>query len=180
MPKPQDSWVQHVMDNYTSTDPPKGIFTASPETIADAADVEGVAPKGLTSWQRMVLFHRNRGGKGLSEERRQTLQQAIQALTKRRLERRQGINGFKEDTLLPHTLIPAQDFAKRLAQEVTQHRIVSNKLPAFGAGLGQATGGSNPYTDPDTGSVNAQSGKVESDASKHMAQKIQTKEHRKQ
>jgi hypothetical protein len=117
----KDTWVQHVMENYASTDPPKRVFTADPTTIADAADVEGVAPKGLTSWQRMVLFHRNRGGKGLPVERRRALQDAVKLLSQRRLERQQQVNGFHEGTLLPHKLVPLDEFAKRLGEKAAQN-----------------------------------------------------------
>lgn len=114
--KPQ-SWVQRVMQTSDATTPPKGVFTRDPETIADAADVQGVAPKGLTSWQRMVLFHRNRSGKGLTEERREALGQAIKLLSQRRQERIQQLNGFQEGTLLPRDMIDPQDFALRLGKE---------------------------------------------------------------
>jgi hypothetical protein len=122
------SWVQDVMANYTSTDPPKGIFTMSPRTIADASDVEGVAPKGLTSWQRMVLFHRNRGGRGLTLERRQALQEAITLLSKRRADRQTGVNGWEEGTLLPYDKIDPDTFAKRLAKEVRKRKSQPNPL----------------------------------------------------
>lgn len=135
----QDSWVKHVMDNYTSTDPPKGIFTISPKTIADAADVEGVAPKGLTSWQRMVIFHHNRGGKGLTHERQQTLQKAIHILSKRREERKKHTNGYEEKTLLPHKLISQKDFGKRLLKE-TRTKKADSTAVQLGAAAGQAAG----------------------------------------
>ncbi len=107
-------WVQHVMENYASTDPPVGIFTKDPITIADAADVEGVAPKGLTSWQRMISFHRNRGGRRLTPERRRALQDAIALITTRRQQRIQSVNHFDKQTLLPSKLIPLDQFAQRL------------------------------------------------------------------
>jgi hypothetical protein len=119
------NWVKHVMQTSFATYPPKGVFTASPGAIADAADVEGVAPGGLTSWQRMVLFHQNRGGKGLSKERRQALKEAIGTLSKRREERKAGTNGWDEKTLLPHELVPADVFASRLAEEAAARQKVA-------------------------------------------------------
>lgn len=95
------NWVKHVMETSFATYPPPGVFTRSPAEIADAGDQPGVAPKGLTSWQRMVLFHRNRGGRGLPDERRQALQDAVQMLSQRRTERRQQPELYDPETLLP-------------------------------------------------------------------------------
>lgn len=89
----------------------------SPNLIADAADVQGVAPKGLTSWQRMVLFHKNRGGTGLTDERKAALTDAIKLLSVRRQERRQQLNGYHEDTLLPSKLTTAKAFAQRMGED---------------------------------------------------------------
>lgn len=102
---PQDpnkpSWVQHVMANYTSTYPPEGIFTKSPQEIVDAADIEGVAPKGVVSWQRMVNFHRNRSGRKLKDERRQALTEAIALLSQRIKERKAQPELYEPQTLFP-------------------------------------------------------------------------------
>lgn len=117
MAKPNKSWVQRVMATSDATSPPLGIFKASLERIADAADVRGVAPRGLTSWQRMVLFHRNRGGKGLSDERRKALEEAIHLLSARRQERQHNLNGYREDTFLPHKLTGAREFAALLGKQ---------------------------------------------------------------
>lgn len=105
------SWVDYVMKNYTSTDPPPLIFTRTPQEIADAGDMEGVAPKGIGSWQRMTIFHKNRGGKRLTEERHKALQEAIQMLSQRIKERRQQPELYDPKTLLP---IKRADFAPGL------------------------------------------------------------------
>jgi hypothetical protein len=113
MPVPK-SWVQHVMANYTSTDPPKRVFTYPADLIADAGDVQGVAPKGLTSWQRMVLFHMNRGGKRLPQPQKTELQKAIKILSERRKQRLADVDNYEEDTLLPKQQIDPVEFGKRL------------------------------------------------------------------
>lgn len=97
----QPSWVQHVMANYASTNPPPGIFTQPPEAIADAGDVKGVAPCGVASWQRMVNFHRNRSGKKLSDERREALNAAVLLLSQRIRERKALPDEYDPQTLLP-------------------------------------------------------------------------------
>jgi len=102
-------WVQHVMENYESTAPPHLIFTKSPQEIADASDAEGVAPKGVVSWQRMVNFHRNRGGRRLTDERRQALADAITILSQRIKERKQQPEMYDPQTLLP---IKQADYAE--------------------------------------------------------------------
>lgn len=98
---PDRDWVRRVMQTSFATFPPQGVFTRGPEEIATAGDEPGVAPAGLTSWQRMVLFHHNRGGRGLTEERRQALRQAVALLSQRRLERRQRPDLYDPQTLLP-------------------------------------------------------------------------------
>jgi DNA ligase D-like protein (predicted 3'-phosphoesterase) len=95
------NWIRHVMENYTSTTPPQGIFTRSPQEIVDAGDVEGVAPYGVTSWQRMVNFHRNRSGRNLTPERRQALTDAITLLSRRIKERKGLPEQYDPKTLLP-------------------------------------------------------------------------------
>lgn len=118
MPKrPTNSWVQRVMETSDATSPPPGIFTKDPNLIADAADVENVAPKGLTSWQRMTIFHKNRSGRMLSPEREKALSEAIKLLSKRIKERKAMTNGYEEGTLLPHTRIPIKDFTSRLGKQ---------------------------------------------------------------
>jgi DNA ligase D-like protein (predicted 3'-phosphoesterase) len=135
------NWVKHVMQTSFATYPPPGVFTRSPEEIADAGDQPGVAPKGLTSWQRMVLFHRNRGGKGLSEERRQALHNAIQMLSQRRVERRQQPELYDAETLLPikqgsvvaHIAGPSGSGKSTLLEQLTANHpdIVTKDLDEF-------------------------------------------------
>lgn len=105
---PKPSWVQNVMNTSFSTYPPDKIFTRSPQDIADAADIQGVAPKGLTSWQRMVLFHQNRGGSKLPEEQRKNLQEAIKLLSQRAKERRALQEHYDPKTLLPKKVLDKQ------------------------------------------------------------------------
>ena len=97
----QKDWVRKVMNTSFSTFPPAGAFTRTAREIADAGDEPGVAPGGLTSWQRMVLFHHNRGGRGLSDERKQALREAVRLLAERRAERRARPEDYDPGTLLP-------------------------------------------------------------------------------
>jgi hypothetical protein len=131
------NWVKHVMQTSFATYPPPGVFTRSPQEIADAGDAPGVAPKGLTSWQRMVLFHRNRGGRGLAEERRRALQDAVQLLSRRRAERKQ-----KPELYDPTTLLPIKTGASRKRK--------SDYLTPLAAGglLGGAAYAATPQTEP--------------------------------
>src|SRR4051812_13164860 len=98
---PKKDWVRRVMQTSFATYPPPGVFTRPAAEIADAGDEPGVAPGGLTSWQRMVLFHHNRGGKRLPDERRQALREAVGLLSQRRLERKQQPDLYDQKTLLP-------------------------------------------------------------------------------
>jgi superfamily II DNA or RNA helicase len=93
-------WVKYVMENYTSTDPPKGIFTRSAEEVADAADTKGVAPKGLLSFMRMTQFHINRSGKNMKPERKAELQKAIKLMSDRMKERKKHPETYDPKTLL--------------------------------------------------------------------------------
>lgn len=98
-----DPWVQKVMATSFATYPPDKIFTKKPEDIAAAGDLEGVAPKGLLSWQRMVNFHRNRGGLRLPEEHRKNLSDAISLLSSRIKERKLQPEVYDPKTLLSLT-----------------------------------------------------------------------------
>lgn len=93
-------WVRHVIENYASTDPPKGIFTRKAKAIADAADTKGVAPKGLQSWQRMVIFHKNRGGSKLPKHQKKELDEAIKILSGRIKQRKEQPKKYHPKTLL--------------------------------------------------------------------------------
>lgn len=67
-------WVAKVKTD--STRPPPGLFTKSASTIAKSLASKRVSPKGPASGMRMLTYFINRGGKGLSPSRRQTLERA--------------------------------------------------------------------------------------------------------
>ena len=67
-------WVASV--HTDSTHPPEGLFTRSATTIAKALASKKVSPKGPGSGMRMLNYFINRGGRGLSEERRAELDKA--------------------------------------------------------------------------------------------------------
>ena len=73
-------WVAEVTTD--STHPP-GLFTKSAETIARTLASKRVSPKGPASGMRMLTYFVNRGGKGLSSERRAVLEQAKKLLSAR-------------------------------------------------------------------------------------------------
>ncbi len=75
-------WVREVQT--VSTFPPEGTFTKDAETIAEIMARKDVSPKGLGSAIRMVQYFINRGGKGLSDERRRELEKAKKLLQERR------------------------------------------------------------------------------------------------
>jgi Protein of unknown function (DUF3175) len=84
-------WVRNVTTD--STHPSAGLFTKEPATIAKELASEKVSPKGIGSAIRMVQYFINRGGKGLSTERRRKLETAkriLQAKNKPRKESRSG------------------------------------------------------------------------------------------
>lgn len=141
LPSPPPSWVQHVMQNYTSTSPPPRIFTRPAQEIADAGDQEGVAPLGVTSWQRMVNFHRNRGGSRLPELQKEQLARAIQILSGRIKERKRQPDLFDPKTLLPirtDTQGQAVKEAKVYVGEdaVTPKRTIEKQLAGLQKNLG--------------------------------------------
>ncbi len=80
-------WVASV--KTVSTFPPEGLFTKDAATIAKTLASPKVSPKGPTSGLRMLLYFINRGGKGLSQERRKELEKAKILLSER-------IHGDKE------------------------------------------------------------------------------------
>jgi tRNA(adenine34) deaminase len=75
-------WVRGV--KTVSTFPPEGTFTKDAETIAEIMARKDVSPRGLGSAIRMVQYFINRGGKGLSTERRKELEQARKLLQERK------------------------------------------------------------------------------------------------
>jgi Protein of unknown function (DUF3175) len=74
-------WVAGV--KTVSTFPPEGLFTKDAATIAKALASPKVSPKGPTSGLRMLLYFINRGGKGLSNQRRRELEKAKALLSER-------------------------------------------------------------------------------------------------
>ena len=59
-----------------STYPPKDIFTKDAESIAEAMASKEISPKGIGSGIRMIQFFINRGGKGVTAERKRELETA--------------------------------------------------------------------------------------------------------
>lgn len=74
-------WVASVTTD--STHPPEGLFTRSAATIARPLASKKVSPKGPASGLRMLTYFMNRGGKGLTEERRAELEKAKKLLSNR-------------------------------------------------------------------------------------------------
>src|SRR5580700_5906148 len=66
-----------------STDPPQGLFTKDPATIARALASKKVSPKGPGSGMRMLTFFINRAGKNLSASRKAKLERAKELLSER-------------------------------------------------------------------------------------------------
>jgi tRNA(adenine34) deaminase len=71
-------WVQNITTDSTS--PPEGIFTKDAETIARVMARKDVSPLGIGSAIKMVQYFINRGGKGISKERKRELEKAKRLL----------------------------------------------------------------------------------------------------
>ena len=76
---PKKKWVASV--DTDSTHPPKGLFTKKAATIAKTLASPKVSPKGPGSGMRMLTYFVNRGGSGLSTERRAELEKAKNLLS---------------------------------------------------------------------------------------------------
>jgi Protein of unknown function (DUF3175) len=74
-------WVKTVTTD--STHPPEGLFTKDAATIAKTLASKKVSPKGPGSGMRMLTYFINRGGKGLSNERRAELEKAKDLLSEK-------------------------------------------------------------------------------------------------
>ena len=74
-------WVARV--KTVSTFPPEGLFTKDAATIARSLASKKVSPKGPDSGMRMLTYFINRGGKGLSKERRSELEKAKRLLSEK-------------------------------------------------------------------------------------------------
>ncbi|HYL15637.1 MAG TPA: DUF3175 domain-containing protein [Terriglobales bacterium] len=83
-------WVAKVKTD--STHPPAGLFTKSAATIARTLASKRVSPKGPGSGMRMLTYFINRGGRGLTAERRAELQKAKSLLAKRVAQQRKAHN----------------------------------------------------------------------------------------
>jgi tRNA(adenine34) deaminase len=79
--KESKRWVATVTTD--STHPPEGLFTKSAHVIARSLASKTVSPKGPVSGLRMLTYFLNRGGKGLSAERRAELEKAKDLLSDR-------------------------------------------------------------------------------------------------
>ena len=79
--KTSKRWVAGV--KTVSTYPPEGLFTKSAAVIARTLASPKVSPKGPTSGLRMLTYFINRGGKGLTAERRRELEKAKTLLSNR-------------------------------------------------------------------------------------------------
>lgn len=79
--KAKKKWVRTVTTD--STHPPPGLFTRSAATIARTLASKQVSPKGPGSGMRMLTYFLNRGGRGLTAERRAELEKAKALLSKR-------------------------------------------------------------------------------------------------
>jgi tRNA(adenine34) deaminase len=77
----KNRWVKTVTTD--STHPPEGLFTKDAATIAKSLASKKVSPKGPTSGMRMLTYFINRGGKGLSNERRSELEKAKDLLSEK-------------------------------------------------------------------------------------------------
>ena len=74
-------WVADVKTD--STHPPEGLFTKSASTIARTLASKKVSPKGPASGLRMLTYFINRGGRGLTADRRAVLEKAKTLLSNR-------------------------------------------------------------------------------------------------
>lgn len=79
-------WVQDV--GTDSTSPPEGIFTKDAEEIARVMARRDVSPLGIGSAIRMVQYFINRGGRGLSKERKKELEKAKKLLQEKMKKRK--------------------------------------------------------------------------------------------
>ena len=81
MPERKKRWVAKVKTD--STHPPAGLFTKNAATIARTLASKRVSPKGPGSGMRMLTYFINRGGRGLTAERRAELEKAKSLLARR-------------------------------------------------------------------------------------------------
>jgi len=84
-------WVATV--KTVSTFPPEGLFTKNAATIAKSLASKRVSPKGPGSGMRMLNYFINRGGRGLSAERRAELEKAKRLLSTRIKKEKRKVHG---------------------------------------------------------------------------------------
>jgi len=75
---PSKRWSAKVTTD--STKPSPGLFKKSAKAIAEGLAKKSVSPEGPGQGMRMLNFYENRGGKNLSAERKQTLENAKKIL----------------------------------------------------------------------------------------------------
>jgi hypothetical protein len=86
--RPKGRWVAKVQTD--STHPPEGLFIKSAATIARTLASKRVSPKGPASGMRMLTYFINRGGRGLSAQRRAELEKAKALLSRRIAREKEG------------------------------------------------------------------------------------------
>src|SRR5437763_16213157 len=79
--KKKKRWVARVKTD--STHATAGLFTKSAATIARTLASKRVSPNGPSSGMRMLTYFINRGGRGLTANRKAELQKAKTLLSKR-------------------------------------------------------------------------------------------------
>src|SRR5436305_6005894 len=79
--KKKKRWVAKVKTD--STHPPEGLFTKSAAVIARTLASKKVSLKGPGSGMRMLTYFINRGGQGLSANRRAELEKAKSLLSQK-------------------------------------------------------------------------------------------------
>jgi hypothetical protein len=115
----------------------------SDEIVAAGSD-PAVAPLGPASWQKMVVFHRNRGGARLGEERRAVLREAILRLSDQIREGKE-----KSAALLPGVSLQPQQRRVRDRVNAYDPRVLVYHGLGSGkslASLAAAERGGQPYT----------------------------------
>jgi len=81
-------WVASV--KTVPTFPAEGLFTKDAATIARSLASKKVSPRDPASGMRMLTYFINRGGKGLSKERRSELEKAKRLLSEKIAKAKQG------------------------------------------------------------------------------------------
>jgi tRNA(adenine34) deaminase len=81
---PSKRWSSKVTTD--STKPSPGLFKKSGKVIAEGLAKKPVSPKGPGQAMQMLSFYENRGGKNLSQERKQALETAKGILRKKESE----------------------------------------------------------------------------------------------